>query len=225
MSEGNETENNEAGKKDGVAAQVVFILGIVMAIGAAGWLMVNLDEAFGPFFDREDPVATEIPPTPEGALEAVLYAECQDQLVDALDGIAPPIPAEVIAANAEYLNEARKAIVRLEDLNERGRVMFDELKARSDDTPEEYRDEWNERAQEFRDDLYRSVVDVRRLGMSDPYTRLQSEIFLAYHWLDRYSDQINTVFTDQHLGGVSDEGVNMAALHLETASDLLRTSR
>jgi hypothetical protein len=208
-----------------LASYFSIVLAIVLVVGSAGWFFRNLGVIVGPFFDKEDPVPTATPPALDGAVEAVLYAECQEQLRDALEGMAPTISEQEVAANEEYLDEARRAVVRLEDLIFRGQSMFDELQGRDGDTPEDYREEWNERARKFRSDLFDSMYGVRRLGMSDSFTRLQSEIFLAYHWLDRYSDEINSFFTDQQYGGLSDNGINMSGRHLETASTLLKLIR
>lgn len=212
-------------KEKPLASYFSIVLAIVLVVGAAGWLFKNLGEVVGPFFDREDPTPTAIPATPDGAVEALLYAECQEQLKDALEGIAPAIPEAEIVGNEEYLTEARKAVVRLEDLIIRGKSMFDELKAREGDHPDSYKEKWNERAREFRADLFDSMDDVRRLGMSDPFKRIQSEIFLAYHWLDRYSDEINSFFTDQQYDSLSDQGLNRGEAHLETASFWLFSNR
>jgi len=212
-------------KEKPLASYISIVLAVALVVLSAGWFVVNLDKIFGPFFDREDPTPTAIPATPDGAVEAFLYAECQEQLKDALDGIAPAISEAEIVGNEEYLTEARKAVVRLEDLTIRGRSIFHELQARDGDHPEGYEEEWNERALKFRSDLFDSMVDVRRLGMSDSFTRIQSEIFLAYHWLDRYSDEINSYFTDQQYGSISDEGLNRGELHLETASFWLFSNR
>lgn len=212
-------------KEKPLASYFSIVLAIVLVVGSAGWLFKNLGEVFGPFFDREDPTPTAIPATPDGAVEALLYAECQEQLKDALDGIAPNISEAEIVGNEEYLTEARKAVVRLEDLVIRGRSMFDELKELEGDHPEGYTEKWNERAREFRADLFDSMADVRRLGMSDPFKRIQSEIFLAYHWLDRYSDEINSFFTDQQYESISDQGLNRGEAHLETVSLWLFSNR
>ncbi len=101
--------------------------------------------------------------------------------------------------------------------------MFDDLKEANDERAidEEYRIEWIARAKSFRVDLYASLERYRELGVGDQFIRIHSEIFVAYHWLDRFSDQINRYFTDQEFEGLNDQGLNRAEGNLDTARDLL----
>lgn len=207
-------------KKKPIAALFSIIFAAVLIIGSAGWLITNANEAWGWLFDREDPVPTETV-IPDDGVDAVLYAECQEQLRDALEGLVPiPTDADKLAY-AEYLDEAQKVYVRLRDLTYRGRSMFDELSEVYENADEEYKIEWRRRSEEFRVDLYASIATYRDLGVGEQFVRIHSELFLAYSWLDRYSDQINNYFTLQKLEGISDQGITRANAHLDTVRDLL----
>lgn len=210
-------------KEKPVAAFFSIVFALVLLIGSAGWLLSNVDEAWGWIFDREDPVPTETA-IPDDGVDAVLYAECQEQLKDALEGLGPILTDADKLAHAEYLDEAQMVYVRMRDLTYRGRALFDELKAEIEantDRDQEYRDEWQIRAQAFRVDLYASIETYRDLGVGDQYIRIHSELFVAYSWLDRYSDQINNFFTSQKIETISDQGLNRAEGHLDTVRDLL----
>lgn len=221
-------KNDEKKQEKPIASIVSIVLAVVLILGSAGWLFSNLEEAWGRVLDREAPVPTEtsIPEGDAGEVDAVLYAACQEQLEEALTALGP-IPTDADKeANAEYLDEAKKAYVQLVDLVYRGRFMFDDLKEANDatggDIEEEYKTEWRSRAEKYRLDLYSSIEKLRDLGTGDQFIRIHSELFLAYSWLSRYSDQINLFFTANALdGGVSDKGLNRAEGHLETARDLL----
>ena len=210
-------------KEKPIAAFFSIVFMLLLIIGSAGWLISNIDESWGWIFewifDSEDPVPTETA-IPDNGVDAVLYAECQEQLKDALEGLGPIPTDEDKEGNAEYLDEAQKAYVRMRDLVYRGRFMFDELDARTK-TEEEYRVEWMRRTQDFRVDLYASVEKYRDLGVGDQFVRIHSELFLAYQWLDRFSDQINGFFSSQQFESISDQGLNRAEAHLDTARDLL----
>ena len=60
-------------KEKPVASFVSIVLAAVLIIGSAGWLISNVDEAWGWVFDRDDPVPTETPVPPDDGVEAVLY--------------------------------------------------------------------------------------------------------------------------------------------------------
>lgn len=216
-------------KEKPIVSLVSIALAVVLIVGSAGWLISNVDEAWGWIFDRGDdpPVPTETPIPDDGetagSVDAVLYAECQEQLEEVLVSLGP-IPTDADkAGHAEYLEEAQSVYVRLRDLSYRGREMFEDLKMvnDADAIDDEYRIEWRIRAEQFRVDLYASVERYRDLGVGDQFVRIHSELFLAYQWLDRYSDQINGFFTLQKLENVSDWGLNRAEGHLDTARDLL----
>ena len=207
-----------------IASVVSIVFAAVLIVGSAGWLISNVGDAFGWIFDRDDPVPTETPVPPDDGVEAVLYAECQEQLRDALEGIGPRPSDQDKEANAEYLEEAQSVYVRLRDLTDRGMYMFEDIKKVNDGGgpfEEEYRIEWRQRAEEFRVDLYASIEKYRDLGVGDQFVRIHSELFVAYQWLDRFSDQINGVFTLQAFESISDQGLNRAEGHLDTARDLL----
>ena len=207
-----------------IASVVSIVFAAVLIVGSAGWLISNVGDAFGWIFDRDDPVPTETPVPPDDGVEAVLYAECQEQLRDALEGIGPRPSDQDKEANAEYLEEAQSVYVRLRDLTDRGMYMFEDIKKVNDGGgpfEEEYQIEWRQRAEEFRVDLYASIEKYRNLGVGDQFVRIHSELFVAYQWLDRFSDQINGVFTLQKLENISDQGLNRSEAHLDTARDLL----
>lgn len=215
---------SEENKQKPIVSFVSIALAAVLIIGSVGWLISNVDEAWGWLLDPKDPVPTATPSPPDDHVDAVLYAECQEQLEEALVALGS-IPTDADkAGNAEYLEEAQSAYVRLRDLSYRGRDMFDDLsEVNAEEGPisEEYTIEWRRKAQRFRVDLYTSIEKYRDLGVGDQFVRIHSEIFLAYQWLDRFSDQINDFFSEQKTEGISSQGLNRAEGHLDTARDLL----
>lgn len=217
-------KNDEKKQEKPIASIVSIVLAVVLIIGSAGWLFSNFNGAWGWIFDREDPVPAEtsIPEGDAGAVDAVLYAECQEQLEEVLIALGP-IPTDADKeANAEYLNEAKITYAKMMDLIYRGRFMFDELVEVNEDViEEEYKVEWRSRAERYRLDLYSSTEKLIGLGVGDQFIRIHTELFLAYSWLGRYSDQINLFFTANALESISDRGLNRAEAHLETARDML----
>lgn len=209
-------------KEKPVASFVSIVLAAVLIIGSAGWLISNVDEAWGWVFDRDDPVPTETPVPPDDGVEAVLYAECQEQLRDALEGVGPA-PSDIDkAANAEYLAEARAVHVRLRDLVDTGRIMLDEviLAGGEDRVDDEFKEEWKDAAYQYRIDLYKAIERYRDLGVGDQFIRIHSELFLAYQYVDLFSDQANSFDVGDGVP-ISNFGLNRAEAHLDTARGLL----
>lgn len=211
-------------KEKPIASFVSIVLAVVLIVGSAGWLISNLDDAFGWIFAGADPVPTETPVPPDDGVEAVLYAECQEQLRDALEGVGPT-PSDVDkAANAEYLAEAQAVHIRLRDLVEEGRVLLDEIiLARDEDRIDgEYKKEWKATAYQYRTDLYKAIEKYRDMGVGDPFIRIHSELFVAYQYVDLFSDQINSYcVNDGVINSIDSFGLNRAEAHLDTARDLL----
>jgi len=212
-------------KEKPIASFVSIVLAVVLIVGSAGWLISNLaDEAWGWFFDRDDPVPTETPIPLDDGVEAVLYAECQEQLRDALEGVGPA-PSDVDkAANAEYLAEAQAVHIRLRDLVDAGRFLLDEIVLADDEgrIDDEFKEEWKDAAYQYRTDLYKAIEKYRDLGVGDQFIRIHSELFVAYQYVDLFSDQINSYYVnDGVINSIDSFGLNRAEAHLDTARDLL----
>jgi len=208
-------------KENPLVSYLSIVFAVVLIIGSAGWLISNVDEVWG-FFDREDPVPTATPAPPDEGVEAVLYAECQEQLRDALEGIGPLPSDQDKEANAEYLAEARAVHIRLRDLVDGGRFLLDEIILANDEgrVDDEYKEEWKDAAHQYRTDLYKAVERYRDLGVGDQFIRIHSELFVAYQYVDLFSDQINSYFVEGDVN-ISNFGLNRAERHLDTARDLL----
>jgi len=209
-------------KEKPIVSIISMILAGIMIIGSAGWLISNLDIAYGWLFDGDDPVPTETPIPPDDGVEAVLYAECQEQLRDALEGIGPLPSDQDKEANAEYLAEARAVHIRLRDLVDGGRFLLDEIILANDEgrVDDEYKEEWKDAAHQYRTDLYKAIEKYRDLGVGDQFIRIHSELFVAYQYVDLFSDQINSYFVEGDVN-ISNFGLNRAERHLDTARDLL----
>ena len=212
-------------KENTTTAVLSIIFAAILIVGSAGWLISNVDEAWGWVFDRDDPVPTETPVPPDDGVEAVLYAECQEQLRDALEGVGPAPSDADKEANAEYLAEARAVHIRLRDLVDLGRIFLDEiiLAGNEDRIDDEFREEWKDAAYQYRTDLYKAIEKYRDLGVGDQFIRIHSELFVAYQYVDLFSDQINSCYVKDDVmnHSINSFGLNRAEAHLDTARDLL----
>ena len=213
-------------KEKPIASLVSIVVAVVLIIGSAGWLMSNVDIALGWLFDRDDPTPTEIVVSDDeetaGSIDAVLYAECQEQLREALEGIGPRPSDQDKEANAEYLAEAEAVQIRLRDLVEEGRILLDEIILAGDEgrIDYEFREEWKDTAHQYRTDLYIAIDRYRDLGVGDQFIRIHSELFVAYQYVDLFSDQINSYFVEGDVS-IDSFGLNRAEVHLDTARELL----
>lgn len=209
-----------------LASFISIVLAVILIIGSAGWLISNAGEVFGWIYDRDDPTPTEIvvPDDEEtaGSIDAVLYAECQEQLGDALEGIGPLPSDQDKEANAEYLAEARAVHIRLSDLVDGGHILLDEIILANDEgrVDDKYKEEWKDAAHQYRTDLYKAIEKYRDMGVGDQFIRIHSELFVAYQYVDLFSDQINSYFVEGDVN-ISNFGLNRAERHLDTARDLL----
>jgi hypothetical protein len=211
-----EEKSEDAG---GIWVTVVVILFLGMLIlGSGGWLLANLEDVLAPIINK--PTAIPVPPTVEPdpieieVVSAALLAECQEDLTDALV-VAGPFPNDGDRnLNADYLVLAQEAQVRMRDLVTRGRLLIDDM----------YRDTASltqEKAERYRQELYDSIAEMRHRGMRDPYTRLNSELMLAYQYIDRFSDKIvNFAYAGITFDGYQGD-LRSAELHLDTARELL----
>lgn len=211
-------------KEKPITSIVSIVLAMVLIIGSAGWLISNVGEAWEWIFDRDDPVPTETPVPPDDGVEAVLYAECQEQLRDALEGVGP-VPSDTDKeANAEYLAEARAVHIRLRDLVDVGRILLDEVILADDEgrIDDEFKEEWRDTAYQYRTDLYRAIEKYRDMGVGDQFIRIHSELFVAYQYVDLFSDQVNSYYVkDGVINSIESFGLNRAEAHLDTAGELL----
>lgn len=215
---------SEKNKEKPITSIVSIVFAMVLIIGSVGWLISNVGEAWGWVFDRDDPVPTETPVPPDDGVEAVLYAECQEQLRDALEGVGP-VPSDTDKeANAEYLAEARAVHIRLRDLVDVGRILLYEINLADDEgrIDDEFREEWRETAYQYRTDLYRAIEKYRDMGVGDQFVRIHSELFVAYQYVDLFSDQVNSYYVkDGVINSIESFGLNRAEAHLDTAGELL----
>ena len=202
-------------KKDRVGFLITLgacAIAIVLVIGSLGWLITNLDEFFGIF--SSDPEPTVVAPTEvvvrSDAVDAALLAECQEQLEHAiLDiGFGPTASDDQKEWNADYLHKAEVAQAKLRDLVIMGIVKYDAVA--DGDVPAK----WHDWAIQYRVDLRDAVDEVKYIGMDDVFVRIGSELFVAYHYID--------IFSDTALDGTLDVGpLRQAELHLDTARRLL----